>query len=466
MSKGGRAEQFFNHDLWSIDVQSLTGLKRFGVQALRLGIAAMSEFRYRLLDARAAGLVFTTLLSLVPFLAVMFSVLKAFGVHEQIEPVLSHALEPLGEKGQEITQTIIGFVGNLKVGVLGALGVAGLFYTTYSLIDKIEQALNTIFRVRSGRSWGRKFTDYLSVVLVGPVLVFTAFGMLASIQSNTIVQRVLEIQPLGFLVVWAAQFLPYIILCGLFTFLYKFVPNTIVNLRSAFIGGLTAAVLWGVVGNAFTAFVASSAKYSAIYSSFAVLIIFLLWLYVGWLIILVGAQITFFHQHPTASQTHLLWKHGTHAFRERLALRMLLQVTRRYLKADDLYTPASLAEELNVPLSMVEELLEEFIGQKILCRMKDPEGVGLVKPPELISVKEVLDIVRDRGGPTQEVLLKAKDPVWNVLVHRDEAVQLSLIGITLRSLALEAESDTTEPPPPHTTAPLLEGEVAEVSTES
>lgn len=463
MSKASRTEQFFNHDLWTMDIQPLSAMHRFGIQVLRLGIAAISEFRYRLLDARAAGLVFTTLLSLVPFLAVMFSVLKAFGVHEHIEPVLAQALEPLGEKGEEITSTVIGFVDNLKVGVLGAVGVAGLFYTTYSLIDKIEQALNTIFRVRTGRSWGRKFTDYLSVVLVGPVLVFTAFGLLASIQSHTLVQRVLEIQPLGFLVVWAAQFIPFLLLSGVFTFLYKFVPNTQVQLRSAFIGGLTAAILWGIVGNAFAAFVASSAKYSAIYSSFAVLVLFLLWLYVGWLIILVGAQITFFHQHPSASQTHLLWKHGTHVFRERLALRLLLQVTRRYLKGEDLYTPTELAAEQNVPLSMIEELLEEFIGQKILCRVKEPEGIGLVKPPELVSVKEVLDIVRERGGPTQEVILREKDPVWNVLLHRDEAVQLSLIGITLRSLALEADADAVEPIAAQAAAPLLEGEIAEVS---
>ena len=130
MTNPANLKQFLKDDLWSLDLATLPTSRRIGVQALRLTIAVGMEFRHRLLDARAAGLVYTTLLSLVPFLAVTFSVLKAFGVHHQIEPVLAQALEPLGPKGVEITTNVIGFVDNLKIGVLGAVGVAGLFYTT------------------------------------------------------------------------------------------------------------------------------------------------------------------------------------------------------------------------------------------------------------------------------------------------------------------------------------------------
>src|SRR5687767_752196 len=122
MSKAARIEQFLKHDLWVMDVESLPGLQRIGVQILRLIWAAATEFSARLLDARAAGLVYTTLLSLVPFLAVTFSVLKAFDVHQMIEPVLAQALEPLGSKGEEITAQVIEFVTNIKVGVLGVVG--------------------------------------------------------------------------------------------------------------------------------------------------------------------------------------------------------------------------------------------------------------------------------------------------------------------------------------------------------
>lgn len=435
MSRKGRVAQFFRHDLWAVDLNSLHGVRRTGVKALRLAVAVMAEFRHRVLDARAAWLVYMTLLSLVPFLAVMFSVLKAFGVHHMIEPVLAQALAPLGPKGQEITAQIIGFVNNLRVGVLGLAGLAGLFYTTYSLVDKIEQALNAIWRVRQGRRWTRKFTDYLSVVLVGPVLIATAFGLLASAQSHALIRYVLELQPFGHVLVQAAHYVPFLLLCGVFTFLYKFLPNTEVRLASALVGGATAAVLWGIAGEVFAAFVAGSGKYSAIYSGFAILILFLLWLYIGWLVVLIGAQVSFFYQHPSAY--HVLFGQRAFAFRERVVLVMLMHIARRYLRGERPYRLFELASALNVPLSEVEEQVEELVERGILCRMIEPEGVGLAKPPEFVSIREVLDMARGKGLMDTMFAGEPQHPVDILLHHRDRAVDLALAGVTLRSLAVE-----------------------------
>jgi membrane protein len=367
----------------------------------------------------------------------MFSVLKGFGVHHRIEPVLAQMLEPLGPKGQEITSQVIGFVDNLKVGVLGIAGVAGLFYTTYSLIDKIEQALNAIWRVRRGRSWARKFTDYLSVILVGPLLVVTALGFMASIQNHAMVQRVLEIQPFGYLLIAAAKLVPFLLLCGVFTFAYKYIPYTEVNAKSALVGGITAAILWGLAGHAFTTFVAHSATYSAIYSGFAVLILFLLWLYAGWMIVLIGAQVSYFHQHPAAYQPHLLWQKGSQVFRERVALDVLLSLTRHYLQGSAPLRSSELAAELDIPVSLVEEEVDQLVQDGLLGRVAEPEGLSLIKPPELISLMEVLDTVRGRESEEAAARTTAGDPVTDVLRRRDEAVEQALAGQTLLTLALE-----------------------------
>ena len=128
-----RIEKFFRRDLWVQESATLQGLPALYIKPLRLIVVAISDFRDGVLSIRATSLVSTTLLSLVPFLAVTFSVLKAFGVHQQFEPLLAQGLEPLGEKGTEIADHIVEFVNNLKVGALGAVGLAGLFYTTFSL---------------------------------------------------------------------------------------------------------------------------------------------------------------------------------------------------------------------------------------------------------------------------------------------------------------------------------------------
>ena len=432
-------EKFFRRDLWDADLAALPVPSRLGFTLLRLAVVAILEFRESALSARATALVYTTLLSLVPLLAVMFSILKAFGAHEQIEPFLAEIVQPLGPQGAEITQRVIGFVSNLKVGVLGTVGLVGLFYTAFALIDKIEEALNAVWGVRRPRPLMQKFTDYLSVVLVGPVLVFTAFALIASVHSTWLVQRVLEIEPLGYMVMTVAELMPFVLLCGVFTFLYKVVPYTHVRLESALVGGMTAGILWHLAGMAFATFVTGSARYGAIYAGFAILILFLIWLYVAWLIVLAGAQVAYFYQHPSTYLTQVRWRQGTHAFREWLALTALRHITRRYLDGQKPYRPDDLSTLLHVPLSSLEELLDELVLYGFLCRTAEPAGITLVRPSESIPLVEILDVVskQDRMAPQSP---NEMDGVGHVLRRRDRAVHLALGGLTVRSLADEGDA--------------------------
>lgn len=441
MDDSTRTSSFVKQDLWTRDLTTMSWAQRMSTQVIRLVTAVGMEFRHRLLDARAAGLVFTTLLSLVPFLAVTFSVLKAFDIHHVIEPMLAQLLEPLGPKSHEITATIVRFVDNIKISVLGIVGVGGLFYTTYSLIDKIEQALNVIWQVKQGRTWERKFADYLSAVLVGPVLVMSAFGLLASLQSHTLVQHLVQMEPLGTLLVWSGEVIPFVLLCALFTFFYKVIPNTRVQMRSAAVGGVSAAILWLIAGEAFAKFVAASANYSAIYSSFAVLILFLLWLYTGWMIVLIGAQLSFFYQYPTAYLSRLLWDQGTYLFREQLALKVLRVLGHHYLKGDRPLKLPELSSELKMPLSLVDEEVERLVANGFVGRLQEPEGFSLIRSPDLIFVKEVLNSVRNGTPPWIVPHLEASDPVSALLRRRDQAVERALAGETIHSLLRERPTD-------------------------
>lgn len=408
-------------------------LRELQVQVRRLVIVIWSRLTDDMLSLRAMGLTYSTLLSLVPLLAVTFSLLKAFGIQNQIEPVLARALEPLGEQGAEITQYVIGFVDNLKVGVLGALGMATLFYTVISLIGRIEDSLNHIWRVDTPRRIGQRFTDYLSVVLVGPVLVFSAFALTASAQSSWVVQRLLEFPTLSDLFVILTKITPFVFLWLAFTFLYRFMPNTRVRLGSALLGGAVAALLWQVAGALFAAFVASSARYAAIYSSFAILILFLIWLYVGWLVVLVGAEVAYFHQHPAAYQQESggIWR--THEFRERMALAALVAISRRYYAGAVPPSAVQLAREIGVSTSLLDECMDLLVRHRILVRTAEPEGLTLARPPESVGISDVLELLsHEAQGP---VAPEEPDAVDEVLARRDASVKESLAGLTLKSIS-------------------------------
>ena len=249
------------------------------------------DFVQNLVKLQAMALAFETLLSLAPLLAVVFSLLKAFGVHNRMEPALAEALAPLGEKGQEITDHLIGFVDKMSASALGSVGLVTLFITVLSLMSTIEDSFNHVWRVKSPRRLARRFSDYLSAIVVGPVLVFAAVTITATLQNNAIVHALASLQAFGAVILFLLRLIPYITLWGAFTFVYIFIPNTRVRLSSALVGGLVAALLWQTVGWGFAVFVTSSTRYYVIYSSFAILLLFLLWLHVGWMIVLLGAQV-------------------------------------------------------------------------------------------------------------------------------------------------------------------------------
>src|ERR671936_351047 len=384
-----RAQRYLERDLWTIDASPGHTLRRAGIGALRLFVVLVRALTDPQLNLEATALVYRTLLSIVPLLAVAFSVLKAFGAQYRIEAVVARMLAPLGASGAEITTHVVSFVDNLKVSVLGVIGFVALFYTVLSVIERVESALNHIWHVRRSRSLARKFSDYLSILLVGPVLVFAAFALMASALNYWLVQRVLAATHLtSAAVVLARHGAPFLLLVTAFTLLYRLLPYTRVNVRSALVGGVTAALLWHLAGFWFAVFVAGSTSYTAIYSGFAVFVISLIWLQVAWLVVLSGAQVAYVHQHPIAYV--VVRGRPSLLLRERIGLGALVEVARQYLGDGGPARPVDLARTLDAPLAVLEDLIEEFVASGLLVRTAEPDGVMLGRAPEQVTVIDVL----------------------------------------------------------------------------
>ena len=438
LSLGRRADEA----LWN-DRVGRPFVARIGFRLARVLVVAVLAFQDRMLNLHAMGLVYATLLSLVPLLAVAVSVLKAFGAQYRLQPLLTRLLEPLGPQAADVTQRVVDFVSRMNIGVLGALGVAGLFYTVVSLISRVEAALNDIWNVRRSRGLPRKFTDYLSVLLVGPVLVFAAFGIIASLRSSALVQRLLQITRLQTATVFVAgHVVPLLLLGAAFTFLYRFLPYTHVRLSAAVVGGLSAAVLWQISSIVFAALVASSTTYAAIYSTFAVLILSLIWLQVAWLVVLIGGQIAYVHQHPT-SYVAARQRHGVR-FRDEIGLMALVEIARRHQAGLAAYTMEELTAVTGAPLTILEDLVDSFVALGILARAVEPPGLILARPADQLLVVDLLDAIRNPRVDDVRAQGASAAAVLGVLRRHDEVLRDALQGLTLESLA--SETAATEGP--------------------
>lgn len=365
----------------------------------RIAVCVGNDLRSGALSMRAMSLVFTTLLALVPLIAVSFSVLKGFGVHNQVEPALQQLLAPLGERSREITDRIVAFVDNIKVGVLGTVGLALLLYTAISLVQKVEGAFNYTWNVHQRRSLVRRFSDYLSVMVIGPLLVFLALGITASLSSSSVVQALMEVEPFGLLLRLGTRLVPYLLVILAFTFVYVLIPNTRVRMRNAFYGAVVAGVLWETLGRLFATFAASSTNLTAIYSGFAILLLFMIWLHLSWLILLLGSSIAFYRQYP---EYLLPGGRGrvqlSHAQDEHLGLAVIFAIVRAWYGGTSAPDRDMLARQLAAPVHPVDRALNA-LQEAGMIMPAGTEAVGFVpaRPPETISVKQVLDALRGYG---------------------------------------------------------------------
>lgn len=346
------------------------------------------------LALHAMSLVYTTLMSIVPLLALSFSVLKAMGAHHRMEPLLYQFFEPMGAQGLQVAEQVLGFVDNMRVGVLGSLGLAFLIYTVISLVQKVEGSFNMIWRVPNLRSMSQRFSNYLSVIMVGPLLMVSAMGISATVFSSAIVTRLMSMEPFGAVILMLSRFTPFFLVVLAFTFVYVFVPNTRVNVRYAFIGGLIAGVLWQTGSLVFATFVAGSTKYAAIYSSFAIGLILLIWIYLNWMILLLGAAISFYLQHPgsIARQQYVSF---SPELQEKVALVLMWMVCKPFADGKPPPQQEWLEHQLGVPGDVTRRISDKLIRGGLL-NLGGANGDLLVpgRSLDMITIQDVLSVIR------------------------------------------------------------------------
>jgi membrane protein len=375
---------------------------------LRYPAALIRDWLTGDIGIRAMSLAYTTLLSLVPLMVFSFAILKGLGARADLRLIVHEFLRPVGGAATQLTESVMQFVANMRGELLGSIGLAFLVYTVIATIQKVETSFNFVWRVERPRNFGRRFTEYLAVMILGPILLAVAIGLLGSAENSPVARWLHAVAPFAAILGVSGRILPYAIVAVVFTCMYAFIPNIRVQFRAALIGGVTAGIIWALVGKVFTAVIAYSSQLVAIYSGFAIVLTTLIWVYLSWLILLIGAQLAFYVQFPQ------YLRHGqesielTGSDREQAGLSIMYLIGRDYAAGKRCWTAGRLAAELDVPglaLAPVLARLERAgliaaAGKELFVPGRDPESILLSDIVDAVRTVQIGRLTIEMHGVT------------------------------------------------------------------
>ncbi|MEZ5500363.1 MAG: YihY/virulence factor BrkB family protein [Steroidobacteraceae bacterium] len=373
---------------------SATGIGALLLRLLRYPFAVLRDLSRGEVNLRAMGLVYTTLLTLIPLVAFAFAILKSFGAHRDLEPVIFEFFRPVGAAAGEITARVMQFADNVSSGIVGSVGLALLVWTLLGTIKKVEDSFNFLWRVDLPRSFPRRVTEYLALLIIGPVLLVGFLGLTHAALGAPQLRRFGNLAVMEKAIEIAVALGPYAMVTAVFTGMYMFVPNTRVAWRPALIGAMTAGVLWAAVGKLFTAMVLYTARLTLVYAGFAIIVAALLWTYFGWLILLVGALLSFYLQNPSYLRLGLMPLRLSASEMETLALQIMYLVGERHAHGQPLLTMQSLSDRLAVPGIGVSQVVAALEKANMLL-VTDDDVLVPARDIDAITLEDILEVARN-----------------------------------------------------------------------
>ncbi len=428
------------HLLWEQNRADLSLLQQIFLRQIQTVALVLRDFSINLCLLRAAALTYYTMLSLVPLLALTFALLKAFGVQNLLQPLI---IEKLNVGDGQAAEMILGYINNTQVTQLGAVGLVFLIIAVVSLLTNVEKTFNHIWGVQEVRPLLRRFADYLSVVLAGPVLIIGAISMTSTLASNSLVQKLIEMQMVGSVILLLFKIAPFLFMWLAFTGLYVFMSNIKVEWRAAFIGGVVGGTLWQFAQVGYVHFQVGVGRYNAIYGTMAALPVFMVWLYLSWMIVLFGLGVCYAKQNLRTSGRDLRGSEVSRNSFEQVALALLVTLADRFARGEKPLSNEQLAQYLFIPPRLCRSILRlllkiGFVSE--LCTLAGRCQYQLGRSAEDLSLAEILKEMGDFG---EEVLYLHPHP--QTLVAQETCRRVEglvgdgLDGVTLKDLVLRCQ---------------------------
>ncbi len=410
--------KFIRIDIWRIRLADLPFQKTILIKPLRVLILSIRGFDQDKCLLRASALTFYTLLSIPSVVALLFGISKGFGFEKRLETSL---LENFPGQ-EEVMKQVIAFSNSLleqtKGGIIAGIGVAVLFWSVLKVLGHIENSLNEIWEIKESRSWGRKISDYLSVMLIAPVLILmsTSITVFITTQITEITHRVKLLGYLSPLIFFSFKLIPFVLIWVLFTVIYVLMPNTKVNLKAGLLAGIIAGTIYQIFQGIYIDFQIGVARYNAIYGSFAALPLFLFWVQITWWIVLFGAELSFASQNVDTYEYEPDSLNVSPAFKKLLTLRVAHLLIHNFKAGHTPLTDTQISELLRIPIRLLHRILYDLVSTRLFVETKTRVdrtfGYQPARDINGLSIKNVLEAIDQDGNDNIPV---AKTEAFNVL---------------------------------------------------
>jgi membrane protein len=438
-----RARRFLADELWQREDRG-AGLLQL------LVMIAQGVGRHQIL-LRAHSLTYITLLSMIPLLALAVSLVQALGVRDALVGFVVAQVAAVAPQAAEFIQTR---VAEIKFGSLGTVGAAALFLTTVLAVGNVERSFNHIFGVTRQRPWIRRFPDYLAVVIIAPLVLGVAIPLGTTLRSETVVGWLQGVPLFSALYDSGLAQIPTLLFVLGFSFFYWFLPNTQVRWLSALLGGIVAGLLFALAQLAYVRLNAGAARYDVLFGGLAFLPLFIVWVYVSWVVVMLGAELAFAHQNLSRYRREVRGPEPSPAEREALGLAVALEVAGRFATGGPCWTPDGLADALAAPVRAVREVLDRLEEAGVVAARADGErsdAFQLGRPAENVRVGDVLDALR--GGRSRPLARgRVAAVVEATLADLERCQREGSARDTLENL-LERCASTSTTTPPRRSAP-------------
>jgi membrane protein len=365
-----RVKHFFETDIWEVK-PNLSKSAKFLRQSLRVLIISGKGYIQNNNALKGSALTFYTILSVVPVLAVAFGVAQGFGLEDKLESQIRESFAGQEEVMAKIIEFSRKSLQNVQGGLVAGISILFLLWSVIKLLNHIENALNSIWNLEKSRTFIRKFTDYLTLILIGPVFIIISGS--ATVFINTTLQSYksegMFFEYTSNFFLHAMQLAPFILIWIFFTILYMIIPNKNVKFLPALAGGILAGTAFAFLQNGYVYFQLAMSRYNAIYGSFAALPLFLIWLQISWMFILFGAEVSHAVQYAEKLIYAQQSKNLSQRITKMLCVNVLKEISERFESADTAHSLSSLSEALNIPLHFTEKAIELLIDAGLISEI-------------------------------------------------------------------------------------------------